>query len=414
MNPGLDYKGLAPTGLPRPRPGKTGSFKIICLAIVAVGVLAGASYWLTRPETEKENLRQQAAAYLDSLIEGTPLASFADRFRPSPPPPPESVTKPATESGSLSGRTVTATIAAPMDFGGASVQNRYLQPRQTEGPLPETPNPMAGFAGTSDQRAVFNQEPLAPVTEDSRIRPGYVAGVAQWLANHYKPGPRGGSLTANMQALNQECGVRLAAEAQGGRAGILRYAFHPAMINALYSLYIDRFMADLAEAARNKGFTPDQARQFHRAIAGRAAIWASVLAGVQRVPDLAAKLDRIDGLAQKAVNANADLTTSVFEMDELRNAKAGRQTLSAAQMRVDGATARYRRASDDHAQAQSALASEIRRYSGQNLDEEAALFMAAWVARRYSQGGQARGAIESCIAALRDLSARCARYGEGS
>lgn len=407
----LDFNKSGSKVKPRKTPG---AFRAIFLAIVSVTMLALAAYWLTRPEAEKVSLRQQAVDRMASLLEGTPLARLADIFKPAPEPLPSAVTNPATESGTLSGQDVMATVAAPLDFG-PGIPAPLLPPKPTDVAAMQ-PQAAASLPGNGEagQRVTFSQETVPPVTEDTRVRPDHIARLANWLASQYKPGTQGGWLDANVQALNHECGVRMAGQAPGGRAGLLNYAFHPAMISGLYNLYIGRFMADLDAAAKGRGLNAAQNRQFHRALAGRAAALASGLAGVQRVPELGAKLAHIDDLAQKTVDANSDLTSAVFELDQLRESHGSKQERATAQMRVDGATARYRRASEEHARAQTALAAEIRRYSGQNMEEDALLFMAAWVARRYAQSGQARGAVESCISALRDLSARCARYGEDS
>lgn len=415
MGAGTDYELVEKTQqLPQPRRGRAGSLKIWLLALVSICILACAGFWLTRPASEKKALRYEAANYARNLLADTPFAWLAELLRPAPAPLPEPVLHPATESGTLAGPAVTGTIAAPLDFGdgpnpslpesSGSANSTRVGPLSLPGLL---------FPGQQERQVVFDQEPVAPVSEDSRIRPGYLTALAQWLVNRYRPGPQGGTLAASAQALNQEGAATLASQTQGGRSGLLRYAFHPSMISGLYRLYIDRFMADLNEAAIRKGLNASQNRQFHRALAGRAALLASSLGGVLAVPDLTARLAQIDALAQKSVDANADLATAVFELDEARSSKAGQQVTGTAQMRVDRATALYRRASDDYIQAQGALAAEIRRYSGQNADEETLLFLAAWVARRYAQGGQAKGAIESCISALRDLANRCARFEGG-
>lgn len=383
--------------LPKPRTAGAGSVRLVLTAILALAILACAGYWLTRTEAEKVDLRVRAADIVSEWLDGTPFARLADYLRPAPEPLPQAVIHPLTAPGTLAGRNVTATVAAPMEFGADKSQGQLeLVPNQAE-------------ASADSPQIFFDQEPVEPVKEDSRVKAGYVEGLARWLAAAYKPG---GGLNISLQALNQEGGGRLAGEAAGGRSGLLRYAFHPAMISGLYNLYIGRFMQELDAAAKRKGLDAAQNRQFHRAVGGRAALMASALYGVLRVENLPAKLASIDSLAQKAVDCNTDLTTAVFELDELRDRKADKQAIATGQMRVDGANARYRRATDDLASANSALANEIRRYSGQNMDEETLLFLAAWVGRRYAQGSHARGSIESCIAALRDLSARCARFGE--
>lgn len=408
-------------GLPRPRSSHGGTVKAICWAFVSVAVLGAACFWLTRAPGEKEALREEAANAVNNALAGTPLAGVGIMIGASTPPPaPPEVLNPPTDAGTLAGRQVTGTIAAPMDFGP-------ILPRQSELSQPQGPRDsssqnfkedlkdavagVAGMLGAEDNapKVVFNQDYVDPVTEDSRVRPSYLANLAQWLVNHYKPGPGEGSLGVNVQALNQECGVRLAAQAQGGRSGLLRYAMQPAMIDGLYKLYIDRFMQDLNEAAQRKGLDEAQNRAFHAALAGRAALLASSLEAVLQVPDLAASLDRIDSLARKTVDENAELTTAVFELDEIKPGSS--QARATAQMRVDGASARYRRASEAHADAQRHLAREIRKYAGPGLDDESLLFMAAWVGRREEDGAQARPALSRCAAILHDLAARCRLAG---
>lgn len=396
-------KGPDLTGAALPRPRQAGSIRLTLLAILAVVILCGFGWWLMRSPAERNALREQAADSVGGWLDGTPLARFANLLRPAPPPLPQEVLHPQTTPGTLAGTEINATVAAPLDFDSP------LVPREGAADNQGGPD-IAGGASGPGQQVMFDQEPLAPVSEDSRLQPGYVTGLAQWLVSRYHPGARGG-LSASVQSLNQAAGGKLAAYAQGGRSGLLRYAFHPAMIEGLYALYGNRFLAELNSAAEARGLNGVQNQQLHRSVAGQAALLASCLDGILRVPDVAGKLAHIDNLAQKAVDANADLTTAVFELDELREARASQQARTTAQLRVDGATARYRRASDEHARAQTALATEIRKHSGQNLDEDSLLFLAAWVARRYAEGGQARGAVQSCVTVLRDLSARCANAG---
>lgn len=403
--------GELSAGKAAPSSRRAGAGKLIFWALLAVLITGVSSFWLTRTQAERQELRQEAADKSNSLLEGTPLAGLGNALTASPPPPPPEVTAPPTDPGTLAGRTVTGTIAAPMDFGP-------LMPRAAEPAPPAEKSLTQEIAGAArdmasilgaeapEQPVVFDQEPAPPVTEDSRVHPGYVGSLARWLARQYKPGANGGSLNAGVQALNQECGVKLAGQAQGGRSGLLRYAFHPAMINGLYRLYIDRFMDDLQEAAKERGLDARQTGEFRTALAGRAALLASALSGALETSGLPASLARIEALGQKAVDANADLTAAVFELDEQRQNKAAKQAVDAAQLRVDGASARYRRAADDHAKAQNALAAEIRRQAGPGLDEDSLLFIAAWAARREAEGGEARAALEACVQTLHNLAAR--------
>lgn len=412
--------------LPKPKYGG-GARKAIACAALAVLALSGISFWLTRPAAERANLRKEAASAVNEALASTPLAGIGNIIADAPPPPPPRVTNPPTEKGTLSGREVTGTIAAPMDFGpllpgsgNPAGEQKSAASELTGGiaaGLKEAARDMADFLtaesaqGKRREEVVFSREYVEPVTEDSTVRPGYLAGLAQWLANHYRPGPDGGSIAASVRSLNHE-GTRLAAQAGAGRGGLLRYAFHPGMIDGLYRLYIDRFMEDLDAAAAGKGMDANENRQFHAALGRRAALLAAGIEATLHVPDLAARLARIDDLARKAVDENTEMANAIFELDELKNAAP--QQRAAARLRVDGAAARYRRAQSDHAAAQDELARAVRQYAGPGLDEDTLLYMAAWTARRDASGANARAALQSCVAVLRDLSARCAAQGGGN
>lgn len=399
--------------MPQPKPGRAGGFKAWFWAIFAVSVLACVAFWLFSKPEKRDEWRGQAADMINDAAKGTPLAGIGNILRDTPPPLPPQIISPRTEAGTLSGRQVTGTIASPVDLGvhsanGASANNtgnsRQLNPALALGQETASPNnPMA---------PVFSPEPVPPATEDARVRPGYLADLANWLASRYKPGANGGSLALNVQSLNHMGGVSIAQKTQGGRQGLLRYAFNPDMLNGLYRIYIDRFMADLNAAANKKGFDARENRNFHLAIAGRASVMASALEGIMNVQDLGKRLADMDNLAQKSVEINAQLANAVFELDELRQQKAAENQLSTTQMRVDGLSARYRRAVEDHAAAQRALAAQIRKTSGIGMDEESLLFMAAWVERRISAGDSARAAVVTCVEILRDLARRCSHAGE--
>lgn len=419
--PGSGHNGTPGDALPTPRPG-AGGHKLSLLAVLAVVLVGAAAFWLSREPATRADLRERAASVVDSLAQGTPLAGLGDIFRDAPPPPPESVLNPATAPGTLAGRQVQGTVPAPLDMGGVpgaggTGGSAGLGASGAAG-ADETPGGAPGgeaqtASGPDALQAGDGSLPgyVPPVTEDSRVRPGYVAQLATWLVSRYRPGPRGGTLAVSVQSLNQRCGVSLAGMAEGGRAGLLRYAFHPAMIEGLYALYVNRFLADLDAAASARGLDAAQNRQFHLALAGRAVMLAGALEGVAAVPDVRGRLQEVERLAQNAVDINAQMATAVFELDSLREANAPRQELAAGQLRVDGLSARYRRALDEQAAAQRSLVAAIRKGGGQGLDEDSLLFVAAWVDRRLAAGGQALDSVRSAAGVLRDLARRCAQIG---
>lgn len=395
-------------GTRRPPAGRG---KLYFWTILAVLIVGGASFWLTRPMEERTRLTAEAGERVDSLLSGTPLAGLGSELAGTNPQIPQEVIMPPTDAGTLSGRQVTGTLETPVD-PGPLLPLENVPPQEPSHDLRTSAHELAASLGIVDRKeeVVFSRDYVPPVTEDKTVTPGYLEGVATWLVNHYRETPRGGILTANVQSLNQECGGDLA-RSGGGRSRMLNYFFHAGMINGLYNLYIDRFMADLNAAASKKGFSERQTRQFHAALAGRAALLASALEGVIQIPDLALRLGRLDRMAQKTVDENADLASAIFALDELQEKRQTGTVLNAAQLRVDGAHARYRRAVEDYEKGQSALAQEIRKYSGPGLDEDTLLFIAAWAARRETGNGNAAPALRACVSSLRDLAHRCQVLG---
>ncbi|MBD5416810.1 MAG: hypothetical protein HDR50_03950 [Desulfovibrio sp.] len=414
--PGAPAEGpLAPLpgpseALPEPEPG-AGGRKLWLVVALAVLLLALTAWWFSRDDDTRADLRERAASYVDSITEGTPLAGVGNILRTAPPPPPASVLNPPTEPGTLAGRNVQGTVAAPVDTGfpagaGGSGGAAGATGAGTSG----APGDGAGAAGAEGTLPGY----VPPVTEDSRVRSNFVAELANWLASRYKPGPRGGTLAVTVQSLNQRCGVAQAGMVAGGRAGLLRYAFHPSMIHGLYNLYIGRFLQALDDAAQRRGLNEAQNRQFHLALAGRAVILAGALEGVAGVTDMKEQLAHVEQLAQNAVDINAQMAQAVFELDEKRAANAPRQELAAGQLRVDGLAARYRRALDEQATAQRALVAAIRKGGGQGLDDDSLLFVAHWVERRLAGDPGAVASVRAAAGVLRDLGRRCAEIGAGA
>lgn len=411
--------------LPQPRPGRGGTWRVSILALLALFCLGGALWWLLSAPEKKEELREQAADAINDIAGGTPLAGIGDILRESPPPLPPQITHPATERGTLSGRQVTGTISSPIEGTGESSQYTTTTTEAGENGISHTsqldpanllaserrddsqPLNRLGSRSQESDQPVFSSVPLPPAKEDSRVKPSYLADLARWLAARYRPGARGGTLELSPQSLNNLWGVNLAGQMQGGRSGLLRYAFHSSMLEALYKLYINQFMTDLDQAALKRGFSPEQNKDFHQAVAAKAATYASALNGILQVPDLGEKLAAIEALGQKSVEENAQLANALFELDELREKKAARTQLDTVQMRISGLTARYKRAVDNQEAAQRALAAEIRKGAGLGLDQESLLFMAAWVQRRLSEDASARNSLQTSAGIMRDLARRC-------
>lgn len=364
--------------MPKPAPARAGVRKAVVLAILAVLLVGGAAFWLTRDKTTRDQWREKAAEAIDNAASGTPLAGVGNVLRDAPPPPPVAVVSPPTAPGTLAGQTVQGSVGAPVD---GSV-------------------PVGQYAGGG--------APVpAKVTEDSHVRLQFVEDLAAFLVSRFKPGPGSGTLNVSVQSLNQRYGVRLAGV--GGREALLRYAFHPTMLRGLYGLYADRFLDAVNREASGKGFTPDQTRQLHMALAGRMVVLAGALEGVAAVPNLEAQLRDLDKASQTVVDINAQMSEAVFAVDQMRENNVSGTQLSTAQLRVEGLSARYRRALEERAAQQRSLAAAIRRGGGQALDDDSLLFLAQWAHRRLRADPQALASVQASASILRDLARRSAQ-----
>ncbi|MBQ9453811.1 MAG: hypothetical protein IJU65_11070 [Desulfovibrio sp.] len=434
--------------LPRPDPARAGVYKITILAIVAVLLVSTTAFWLTRDNDTRLRWREEAASVIDNATDGTMLAGAGDYLREAPPPPPPSVTNPMTLPGTLAGQTVQGSLGG-MPTGDVTTQTNSgssvsRQDTGAQGPTDQgmlgqnlgghntagqtmvgqgiagqavTGQGMAGrgtaeqtMAGLSNAPQYGTPQVMPKVTEDSRVRPSVVEDLAAWLVSRYKRGPHGGSLNVSVQSLNQRYGVKLAAAASQGRGGgrdaLLRYAFQPTMLRGLYGLYADRFLAAVNREAAARGFTEEQTGQLRSALSGRLALLAKALEGVASVGDLSGRLSAVDKAAQNAVDINAQMAEAVFALDQLRENKASAGQLSTASLRVEGLTARYRRALDSQTVAERSLVAAVRQKGGLSLDDDTLLFLAQWVGRRLKNDAQALASVQASASVLRDLARR--------
>lgn len=380
--PSKGPKNVLTADLPEPPARDLGlSIRAWIWALVSCAVLAGIAFWFTRPPQEKQNLLNFAADEVNHLLSQTPLAGLGDILRDTPPPPPIHGENPRGLPGTLSGAVVRGGIGAPS---------------QDE---------------ASDSKTYFPESFVSPAREDQNVRPGHISSLANWLVKRYKPGPNGGELDVSVRALNTRASAGFGDSARGGRAALLRYAFNPAMIDGLYSLYIDRFMADLNVGARTRGFSLQENRNFHLALAHRAAALAQTLEILAEEPDLSNRMARIESFGRQAVDLNTQMNAAIGELEKMQKDNAPQKQRETMQMRITGLDARYRRSLDDMAAEKRNLAAQLRQNAGQGLDEDSLIYLASWVARRLAAKGEAREALKSAARALRDLAHRCAESG---
>ncbi len=415
--------------MPQPTPGKGGAWKLGGLVVVFVAILGAAGFWLMQTPETQDNLREQAASAIDGATGDSLLRGLGNAVRKSPPPPPDYVTNPRTQPGTLAGQKLKGTVGVPIGdaetaagvgggsagsangvSGGNGSNNANMTNRQGA-TIVSSP---AGSGATPYAPGPDGTQPVMPkVKEDNRVRADLVDDLAAFLVSRYKPAGNG-QLNVSVKNLNNRYGQKVNKAETGGRAGFLRYAFQPTMLNGLYGLYVNRFLVSLDSEAQGKNLDERQKRQLHTAIAGRALMVATALDTIVASPDLTKLRKNFDDRTQAVVDISGQMTNTTFELNEMRERKAPRDQLAAMQLRVDGLAAKYRRSLDERDTAQRQLVAALRKGPGQSLDDDSLLFLAQWVTRRMNEGGHAKSSVQSASNILRDLARRCAAIGNGA
>ncbi len=398
---------VAPVSSPRPhprpaspalpRPRRAGASKgLVFAALLAMLVVGVVAFWATRDDGEKSALRQDARALLLQKTRGTPLESWAARLLPaegeavgaaapaSEVPPLSLPEIPPSEDGSLAGNVITAPVAP-------------LPPEDAAKSLPVPPQ----------------------LRSDDRVTPAFVSDIARFFVARHSGG--GGGQAPSVQQLNQYYGTRLTgltaggADVQARRAALLRYAFHPAMLEALYGIYADRFLDSVIKEAmhpaQGKGLTEAQTRQLCISLGGRLVLLAGGLEGVRKTPDIRSLLSAADTRAQEAQAALERMQGAMLHVDEMQARGDDPAAVARERIIADKEAAAYRNALRGRDEARRAAAAAVRQNGGQGLDDATLLYLTEWVARRLQADASAGEAVGVAARLLRDLGRRFAQAG---
>ena len=233
--------------------------------------------------------------------------------------------------------------------------------------------------------------------EDSVVTSDFFRNLARWLVDGYRPPARAGQsgrTTVSLMAANMRYGTGLnglrhaAGDSVRGREAVLRYVYTPGMLDALYRLYVDRFMADMARAAlegRSGGkqpLTDAQAADMFTVYAGAFRQVAAALRGVASVPDLNARVSAVHEAGQEVVRANGLFAEVLYAYEEARDAGRTadaellrRKMIESSQMTEKAVQAR--------SAARRSLADAVRRGAGgRTPGEDSLIYLAEWVNRR--------------------------------
>ncbi len=363
--------------LPKPSNKRGNAIKLSVITIIIVIITGSVLYWLSRDEDTKKEIATVVKDNIDNAIKDTPLEEVASYLEPPPPP------KPAMQNQVIMSTT---------------------QGEDNSDITPEVLSP--------DTNAVT----IAPkVEEDSRVPMAFVEDAAQWMVSRYTPSE---GLNFGIAATNYRYGQTMRGLMPQGeqdvisaRAALLRYAFHPTMLKALYNLYADRFVAALGDAAefpnKGKALTPNQISSMYKAYAAQFQSIGGLLHGIAATPNFLDLVQDIEDLGQESVDIHSKITDAVFDLDTAREARDD-TAINAAQLRIDGLNAQYQRVLGERAQANLTLVNTLHNKApaARGIDADTVIFVAEWFERRQAQQGDVVQSISTIAELLDDLSAR--------
>ncbi|MEG2005396.1 MAG: hypothetical protein RR014_05090, partial [Bilophila sp.] len=153
------------------------------------------------------------------------------------------------------------------------------------------------------------------------------------------------------------------------------------MLDALYRLYIDRFMEAVNRTlGEPKALTTVQKEDFYTAYARRFRGMSGALQGVAALPDFSQQMNDLKQAAQRVVDTNAVYSELVFAHDE---ARAQGKNTAALRQRMEAASQTYRQAVIAREQHREAFAQLVKKNpAARSLDDESLLYIASWIERR--------------------------------
>lgn len=381
--------------LPQPRPDRAGRRTLMLFALLLLLAAGGAGFWLTLDDAQRQAYKDTLARWLAD----TPLAPLTAYLHTPTPPTPERVTNPSTQPGTLAGQTVL-------------------------GNVPSLPDPSLPPEGQDASKSADTAPEIPPViapavTEDSVVGVRFVEDAAQWLVARFQPDKDGGTLQVNVQSLNLRFGGQMpgltrpenVSRETSNRAAVLRYAFNPPMLTALYTLYRDRFIEALRQAAaqprEGKVLTQPQTDALYKACAGRFAAYADALRALGAMTDFDARMRHAATLSKQAMDAHQQMTEAIFALDSARESGSTAR-MEAAQLRVSGLNAQYQKHLEDYRAAQNALCADWRKAApgASSLNNETLLYIAAWVERRGGVHPHNQEAVLTTARLFEDLAQR--------
>lgn len=274
-------------------------------------------------------------------------------------------------------------------------------------------------------RGKFSREPVQPNEmnsgrkDDAVVRLKFIDSLAAWLVTGYMPSPNPdklGTITVSLQNVNMRYGVELIGlswvgdDPRIGRNEILNYVFTPAMLDALYRLYCDRFMKaislELLKARAGMSFTLKQKQDFYRLYARRFRGISGALQGIAVTPNFIKRMDQLKKAAQRVVNTNSKYTDLLYCADKFRDT-GNKVELQKFTKKAHAAAKVYQQAVVDRERLTKAMILAIRQnVTARILDDSNLLYLANWVDRRLKNHPENMDAVLQSATIFFDLAKR--------
>ncbi len=336
-------------------------------------------FWLARDPSARDEMTRRIAVLEKNGLEL--VSDLVDKFS-TPPPPPEVG---AVAGGSIPG--APPKYRSPIETS-AELEEALAQERPVQEGGAEMRGPYAGPEETPPSDAGRQ--------DDAVVRIAFIDDLAGWMVTHYVPGTpagRGGRLTSSLQGANLRYGLGMNGLAwigddlPAGRAAALDHVFTPGMLDALYKLYIDRFMEAVTRTASGPlpdggSLTPAQRNEFYRLYARQFRGVSGALQAIASMPDFLRQMEAVHAAADAVVSANAQYSEVTFAADEARsNGDYARYNTLRQQTEAKGR--QYQEAVIARERSREAFIRQLKRTpDARTLDNASLLYIAEWIERR--------------------------------
>ncbi len=254
------------------------------------------------------------------------------------------------------------------------------------------------------------------VKDDNIVRLDFIDNLAEWLVKAYHPSKikgKPGTITLSLQDVNLRYGGQLIGftwsgnNYQKGRTEILKYVFTPAMLEALYHLYVDRFIhiidKELSTPRHNKVLSLQQKQEFYRLYAKEFRGISGVLQGIAAMPEFIKKMNQVHIASQKVIDASNNYTNTIEHID----AKSTKNSQAQLTLRVELAAQAYQKAIIHREKMLTSVVHLIKQNAAARiLDNTSILYVAYWVERRVKKDPEKMDTVLQAATIFLDLAKR--------